>query len=158
MGGHGILYSSHLKSGGTRPTCPPPNCDHVTNHDFGPDYKTTLAQIARIAPSEYTLYWKSFHRSRFLSNLRLPWKNRTALKFFTVLNILFTFRIFNNLRLPWKQSFPWNFSLYWIYFLSFRIFEQLCVYPEKQSCPGIFHCIEYTFYIQEFWRSCMRFP
>ena len=51
-----------------------------------------------------------FHRSRFL---RLPSKNRVGLKLFTVLNILFTFRIFNNLRLPWKQSFPWNFSLYW---------------------------------------------
>jgi len=82
----------------------------------------------------------------------------------------FTFRIFNNLRLPSKQSFPWNFSMYWIYFLLFRIFEQLalalkkrvpwiycteylffiiqdfwatCACPEKQSCPGIFHCIEY---------------
>jgi len=55
-----------------------------------------------------------------LSNLRLPWKNRVAQKFFTVLNILFTFRIFNNLRLPWKQNLPWTFSLYWIYFLLIR--------------------------------------
>jgi len=79
-------------------------------------------------------------------------------KIFTVLNILFTFRMFNNLRLPWKQSFLWNFSLYLIYFLPFRIFEQLCACPEKQSCPGIFQCIEYTFYIQEFWATCMRLP
>jgi len=90
--------------------------------------------------------------------LHSRWKNRVALKFFTVLNTLFTFRIFNNLLLPWKQSFPWNFSLYWIYFLPFRIFEQLCACPEKQGCPGIFHCIEYTFYIQEFWAICMRLP
>ena len=55
-----------------------------------------------------------------MSNLRLPWKNRVALKFFTVLNLLFTFRIFNNLRLPWKQSLPWNFSLFWICFLLIR--------------------------------------
>ena len=54
---------------------------------------------------------------------------------------------------PEKTEYPWNFSLYWIYFLPFRIFEQLCACPEKQSCPGIFHCIEYTFYIQEFWAT-----
>ena len=65
---------------------------------------------------------------------------------------------FKNLRFPWKPSFPWKFSLYWIYFLPFRIFEQLCACPEKQNCPGIFHCTEYTFYIQEFWASCMRLP
>jgi len=94
----------------------------------------------------------------FWATCACPEKNRVALKFFTVLNILFTFRIFSNLRLPWKQSFPWNFSLYWIYFLPFRIFEQLCACTEKQSCPGIFHCIEYTFYIHEFWATCMRLP
>jgi len=37
---------------------------------------------------------------------------------------------------------------------TFRIFEQLCAYPEKQSCPENFQCIEYTFYIQDFWASC----
>ena len=47
-----------------------------------------------------------------------------------------------------KQSLPWNLSLYWIYFLPFRIFEQLCAWPE------IFCCIKYTFYIQDFWRTC----
>ena len=60
--------------------------------------------------------------------MRLPWKNRVALKIFTVLNILFTFRIFNNSRLPWKQSFP-----------------------------EIFHCIEYTFYHFGF-LSSLRLP
>jgi len=56
--------------------------------------------------------------------LRLPWKNKVAQKIFTVVNILFIFRIFNNLCLPWKE-FPLKISLYWIYFLSFSIFEQL---------------------------------
>jgi len=71
-------------------------------------------------------------------------------------NILFTFRIFNNFRLPWKQSFPWNFSPYWIYFLLFRIFEQRRLpWKKKQSCPEIFHCIEYTSHIQEFWATCV---
>ena len=27
-------------------------------------------------------------------------------------------------------------------------------FPWKQSCPGIFHCIEYTFYIQNFLATC----
>jgi len=27
----------------------------ITSHDFSPDYTTTLAQITRITPSEYTL-------------------------------------------------------------------------------------------------------
>jgi len=26
--------------------------------------------------------------------------------------------------------------------------------PEKQSCPEIFHCIEFTFYIQDFSATC----
>ena len=93
--------------------------------------QTTLAQIARIAPK-----W-----------------------IYTVLKTLSSFTIFEQHALALKkQSFPWKFSLYWIYFLPFRIFEQLCACPENQSCPGIFHCIEYTFYFQEFWATCMRLP
>jgi len=41
-----------------------------------------------------------------------------------------------------------------MYFLSFRIFEQLALAPKNRVCPGIFHCIEYTFYIQDFWATC----
>jgi len=48
------------------------------------------------------------------------------MKFFTRLNILFTF----------------------------RIFEQLALVLKKKVCPEIFHCIEYSFYIQEFWATC----
>ena len=110
-----------------------------------------------------------FYHSRVLSNACLPWKNRVALKFFNVLNILFTFRIFNNLRLPWKQ-FPlkfftvlnifftiqdfwatlclsWKtecalkFFTVWNILFAFRIFEKLAL-ALKNSCPGIFHCIE----------------
>ena len=32
----------------------------------------------------------------------------------------------------------------------FTIFEQLALALEKQSCPEISHCIEYTFYIEDF--------
>ena len=43
----------------------------------------------------------------------------------------------------------------WIYtvlkiFSSFTTFEQLALTLKKQSCPEIFHCIEYTFYIKDF--------
>jgi len=81
-----------------------------------------------------------FYHSGFLSGWRLPWKTEFALKFFTVLSILFIIQDFeqlalalknrvcfkftvlnigyvfyhsgflNNLLLPWKQSLPWNFS------------------------------------------------
>ena len=125
----------------------------ITIHDFGPDYTLHYPKLHGSPPSEYTQYWKFFHRSRFLSNLRLPWKNRVALKFLTVLNTLFTLRIFNNLRLPWKQSFPWNFWLYWIYFLHSGVWAT-CACPEKQSYPGIFQCIECAFHIQNFWATC----
>jgi len=49
-------------------------------------------------PSVYTLntlYWTFFHSPGLLSNLRLPWKREFALKFFTVLNLLFTFSALN---------------------------------------------------------------
>jgi len=42
----------------------------------------------------FSLYWNIFYLSGFLSNLRLHWKTEFALIFFTVLDILFTCRIF----------------------------------------------------------------
>jgi len=60
-----------------------------------------------------------------LSNLRFP-ENRVALEFFTVLNMLFTF----------------------------RIFEQLPLALKNRGCPGIFHCTEIFFIIQDFWATC----
>ena len=129
-----------------------------------------------------TLHWKSFHSSRFWATCACPEKNRVALKIFTVVNILFTFRIFNNFRLPWKQTFPEIFhcieyTFYiqefwatcvcpekqrglWIhsteYIFYYLGFWATCACPEKQSCPGIFHCIEIFFIIQDFWatRAC----
>jgi len=37
----------------------------------------------------------------------------------------------------------------------FTIFEQLAVALKKQSCPENFHCIEYTFYIQDFYQLAL---
>jgi len=53
----------------------------------------------------------TFHYSGFLSNCACP-ENRVALKFFTWLNILFTFRSFEQLALALK------ISLYGIYLLD----------------------------------------
>ena len=61
----------------------------------------------------------------------------------------------SNLRLPLKPELTWKFSLYWKYFLSFRIFEQLALALKNRVCPEIFHSIEYTFYIQDFWATCV---
>jgi len=63
-----------------------------------------------------------------VSNFALALKNRVALEFFTLLNILFTFRSFEQLACacPEKQSCP-EFTVLIIYFLSFRIFEQLAL-------------------------------
>ena len=121
----------------------------ITIHDFGPDYTLHYPKLHGSPPSEYTQYWKFFHRSRFLSNLRLPWKNRVALKFLTVLNILFTLRIFNNLRLPWKQSFPWNFWLYWIYFLHSGVLSNLRM-PWKTEGALNSRSWKYIFYYSGF--------
>jgi len=71
---------------------------------------------------------------------------------YIVLNIFSPFTIIKQLALALKTELSWNFSLYWIYFLPFRTFEQLC------ACPGIFLCIEYIFYILEFWATCMHCP
>jgi len=59
------------------------------------------------------------------------------------------FRIFEQLALALKNRVALEFFAVLKYILSLRIFEQL-VLTLKNSCPGIFHCIEYTFYIQNF--------
>jgi len=54
----------------------------------------------------------------------LALKNRAALEFFAVLNILFTFRIFEELVLALKNRVALEFFTVLKYFLSSRIFEQ----------------------------------
>ena len=90
-----------------------------------------------------------FYYSGFLTKLCLPWKTKFDKKFFTVLSILFPYRICEQLDLAWKQSVLWKFSpcyhsgflsnfaltlknrawpgftAFNKYFLSIRIFEQL---------------------------------
>jgi len=127
---------------------------------------TTLLQITNYTSPNYTdrpqmnihCIEKFFTVHDFWATCACPEKNRVALKIFTVANnVLFAFRICNNFRLTCKQSFPWNFSLYWIYFLLFRIFQERRLPWKKQSCPEIFHCIEYTFFHSGF-LSNLRLP
>ena len=94
----------------------------------------------------------TFHHSDFFTTF-LPCKAEFSLKFFTVLKIVFTFRVFeqlvlalknrvcpeftvlniyflsfrilNNLRLPWKTEFALPFFTLLKYFLFFRVFEEL---------------------------------
>ena len=98
------------------------------------------------------MYWNIVCLSGFLSNLHLPWKTECALNwlywiyiyyhsvfwptcfcpekqfacltFFTVLNVLFTFRILSNLCLSWKTECALN-SLHWIHIFMIQNFEQL---------------------------------
>jgi len=53
-----------------------------------------------------------FYHSGFLSNFVLALKNRVALGFFTVLNILFTFRSFEQLAPALKNRVALIFLLY----------------------------------------------
>jgi len=146
--------------------------------------QTTLAQITRIAPKWICTVPKIFHRSRFLSNLRLPWKNGVAQKYFTVLNALFTFRVFSilrlpwktggalnsqywiytfyysgflsNLRLPWENRVVWNFSLYWNTFYHLGFLSNLRL-PWKTELPWNFSLCGMHFLHSEFF-SNLRLP
>jgi len=53
---------------------------------------------------------------------------------------------------------PWYFSLHWTCIFINQDFGATSACPEKQSCPEIFCCMEYTFYTLEFWATCMRLP
>ena len=96
---------------------------------------------------------KIFSPFTIFEQLALALKKQLPWKLSLILNVVLVFRIFNNLRLPWKQSLPWNFSLYWNIFCHSGFFEQLAL-ALKNSRPEIFRCIEYPFYIREFWATC----
>jgi len=58
-----------------------------------------------------------------------------------------SFRIFEQLALALKNKVaPKSFTV-WNVLFTFRIFEQLALALKNRVCPGIFHCIEYVFFI-----------
>jgi len=99
-----------------------PDQSHYNQSRLWSRLHTTLAQITRITPkwiyTEYIVLNIFLTIQDFWATLSLPWKTEFALKFFTILNIYFTF----------------------------RIFEQLALALKNRVCPDIFHCIEYMFF------------
>ena len=86
----------------------------------------------------FSLYWIYFLHSGFLSNLRLPWKTECALNSLYWIYIFYHSGFFSNFAFGFKNRVALKFFNVLKYFLSFRIFEQLCAWPEKQSCPELF--------------------
>ena len=77
----------------------------------------------------------------------------------SLLNIIFTLKIFEQLALALKNRGCPEFIVLNMYFLLSRIFEQLALALKNRVWPGIFRCIEYVlFIIQDFWatRACPK--
>ena len=100
--------------------------------------------------SLYLMYFLSF---RILNILRLPWKTEFSLKLFTVLNIVFTFRIFEQLVLSLKNRVCPEFTILNIYFLSFRILNNLCLPWKTEFSLKFFTVFEIFFIFQDFWAT-----
>ena len=100
-----------------------PDQSHYNQSRLWSRLHNTLTQITRISPkwlyTEYTAL-KLFSPDVW-ATCACP--SEFAQKFFTVLNILFTFRIFEQLAL--KNSVPRIHCIE--YFLSFRVFEKLAL-------------------------------
>ena len=90
---------------------------------------------------------------RIFEQLALALKNRRCPEF-TIFNVFFYYSgVLSNLRLPWKQSFPGIFHCI-EYTFYIQNFWATCASPAKQNCPGIFHYTEIYFIIQDFWATC----
>ena len=68
---------------------------------------------------------------------------------YTALNIFSLFSIFEQLALALKSRFELKFFTVFKYFFIIQDFWATYV------CPENFHCIEYTFYIQDFWQLAL---
>jgi len=90
----------------------------------------------------YTVYWTFFHRSEFLSNLRLPCETECTLNSLYCIHIFYHSGFLSNLCLPWKTELAWNFSLYSNIFYHSRFLSYFALALKNRVCPKIFHCIE----------------
>jgi len=90
---------------------------------------------------------------QFVLHILWLWQGRHSLPYLSWRHVtdFLSFRILNNLRLSWKTELPWTALKY---FLSFRVLEQLALVLKTEFDPEMFHCIEYTFYIQGYWATC----
>ena len=112
--------------------------------------KQSVPWIHCICIFEFT--WIRIFIIQNFEQFALAVKNRVALKFFTVLNIAFTFRMFEQLCLPWKTECALN-SLYWIYIFIIQNFEQPAPALRNIICLEDFHCIEILFIFHDFWAT-----
>ena len=88
-----------------------------------------------------------FYHSEFLSNLHLPWKTESALKFFAVLNIFFIILEFWGTCACPENRVTLEFSLYWIYFLHSEFLGNLHALALKnRGCPEFIVLNVYFFY------------
>ena len=102
-----------------------------------------------------SLYWiYIFYHSGFLSNMRLPWKIEFTLKFFTVLNILFTFRIFEQLALTLKNRVCPEFIVLNIIFYHSGFLNNLHLPWKKEFALKFSTVLNVFFIIQDFWATC----
>jgi len=98
-------------------------------------------------PWNLSLYGIYFLHSELLNNLSLPWKTEGALKFFTIMNIFFIILEFWVTCACPENRVAREFLTILNILYTFRIFEQLaCACPEKQTVPWIY-CIECIFFI-----------
>ena len=71
------------------------------------------------------------------------------MKCFAVFNILLTFRMFEQLLLALKNRGCPEFTVFNVFFII-QNFKQLVLAVKNRVFPEIVHCIEYSFYIQDF--------
>jgi len=98
----------------------------ITSHDFSPDYP--LHQPKLYESPQVNIHWiysikNIFTVQDFWATLRLPSKIDFSLKIFTVLNC------------------------------HSRFLSNSALTLENRVCPENFHCIQYTFCIQDFWAT-----
>ena len=158
-----------------RVSCWWPCCIHCIENSFTVHdiWGTCACPEKTELPWTFSLYWIYFLHSGFLTTCTYPecrvslemfhgteyiflsfrifeqlcaWPEKQSVpwKFFLYWNIFYRSWFLSNLRLPWNTELPWNFSLHWMYILHSGVLIN-CACPEKQSRPGIFHCIGYVF-------------
>ena len=90
---------------------------------------------------------------RIFEQLALALKNRVALKFFAVWNILFIFRIVEQLALTLKNRGCLN-SLNWMYFFYSGFLSNLRLPWKTEGALKFFAVLNIFFIVLEFWVTC----
>ena len=126
-----------------------PDQSHYNQSRLWSSLQTTLAQITQITPKWIYIVLNIFTPFTIFEQLALAMKKQSCPVTFHCVEYTFYIQNFEQLALALKNRVALQvFTVLNMCFLSFRIFEQLALaLKKKQSCPEIFHCIEYTFWI-----------